>query len=147
MSILDETLEKKISKLLNKFEKNKGQSGYKDSKLIRPILLNVLRQYGTMQDKFKWNRFLKVCYIKCLEFTKPVTCCISKLECYDKIKYGKNYDKELNYLKKFKKNLEKIKIKSESTSLSYFNLLPGNKLPLDIRSIIVSFISIVPINC
>ncbi len=38
-------------------------------------------------------------------------------------------------------------VKYESTSLSYYNLLPGNKLPLDIRSIIVSFISIVPINC
>ena len=147
MLSIDKTLEKRLTKLLNNFEKNKGKSGYKDSKLIRPILLNVLRQYGAVQDKFKWNRFLKVCYIKCLEFTKPVTCCISKLECYDKIKYGKNYDKELNYLKKFKKNLEKIKIKSESTSLSYYNLLPGNKLPLEIRNIIVSFISIVPIKC
>ena len=146
--MFDKTFKKNISKLLKKWEKNKGKSCYKDSKLMRPILLIILRHYNTIQNTIKWNRFLKVCYLKCLEFRTSATIGISKMECNDKIALRpvKNYDKELNYLKKFKKNLEKIKIKSESTSLSYYNLLPGNKLPLDIRSVIVSFISIVPMK-
>jgi len=147
MTVLDETLDKNIAKQIKKFEKRKGKSCYKDSKLIRPILLNVLRHYDTIQDTFKWNNFLKVCYLKCLDFINPITRVISKLEGYnDKIKHAKNYNIELNYIKKIKKNCEKIKKKCENTSLSYYNLLPGNKLPLDIRSVIVSFISIVPMK-
>ena len=105
-----ETLDKNIAKQIKKFEKRKGKSCYKDSKLIRPILLNVLRHYDTIQDTFKWNNFLKVCYLKCLDFINPITRVISKLEGYnDKIKHAKNYNIELNYIKKIKKNCEKIK--------------------------------------
>lgn len=146
MTILYETLNKKIVKSLKKYEKNKGKSCYKDSKLIRPILLNVLRHYDTIQDTFKYNTFLKVCYLKCLEFIPSMARCILKMEGYDNIEYGINYNIELNYLKIIRKNLEKIKKKCEKTSLSYYNLLPGDKLPLDIRNIIVSFISIAPIK-
>ena len=51
----------------------------------------MLRHYNTIQDTFKWNKFLTVCYLKCLDFINPIMRVMSKLEGYnDKIKYGKN---------------------------------------------------------
>lgn len=102
---------------------------YEKVKAVRPLFLKFLRLYEDMEKDFAWNELIQVAYIKTtMEFLPEVV----------------DLKQQNNYIKKFEKNLLKFKKICEDTTISYYNYLPGNKLPLDVRSKIISFISPVP---
>ena len=85
-----------------------------------------LRVFGASSHKYQIN--------------KPVS--ITEIERFEKYaSWSSDYQYQANYLKKFQKNLKKVKKLCENSSISYYNFLPGYKVPLEIRSHIVSFIS------
>lgn len=98
---------------------------------MRPYILKLLRLFDDMEKDFAWNELIQVAYIKItIEFLPEVVDWKRK--------------QQNDYIKKFKNNLMKFKKICEDTTIGYYNYLPGNKLPLDVRSKIISFISPVP---
>ena len=117
---------------------------YDRCRASRPFFLNVLRHYDDLEGDVKWSQFLRVAYFKVTkEFIPELDTEISKLK---ELSYPLNPNAEFvrcnsAYLKKFRKNLLKLKKKCEDSSIGYYNYLPGYKLPLDVRSHIIGFIS------
>ena len=118
-----------IQKSNNKLKKNiLGKSKSEKCRAMRPFILKLLRLFDDLEKDFAWNELIQVAYIKItMEFLPEV------------VDWGQN-----DYIKKFEKNLRKFKKICEDTTIGYYNYLPGNKLPLDVRSKIISFISPVP---
>ena len=118
-----------IQKSNNKLKKMiLGKSKSKKCRAVRPFILKLLRLFDDLEKDFAWNELIQVAYIKItMEFLPEV------------VDWGQN-----DYIKKFEKNLRKFKKICEDTTIGYYNYLPGNKLPLDVRSKIISFISPVP---
>ena len=114
----------------------------------RPFILNILRHFDDLEGDIKWSEFLRVAYTKATRDFLPVLDAeISELEELSRIWYEEAgrveqwVPNQTNYLKKFRKNLLKLKKKCEDSSIDYYNYLPGYKLPLDVRRHIIGFIS------
>ena len=122
-------------------------SVYEKCRVVRPYVLKVLRLFTDLEKEMAWSEFIQVLYVKSIKDFLPVL--NEEINKYKKsIKWygGKNNKRRLKYLNIFKKNLLNVKKKCEDSTIAYYNYLPGNKLPLDVRSKIISFISPVPIE-
>ena len=119
-----------MKKSNNKLKKNiLGKSQSEKCRAMRPYILKLLRLFDDLEKDFSWNELIQVAYIKItMEFLPEIVHC----------------KQQGGYIKKFEKNLRKFKKICEDTTIHYYNYLPGNKLPLDVRSKIISFISPVP---
>ena len=120
------------------------QSIYEKARAIRPLILKVLRLYPDLKNTPIYTEYLQVSYNKSKEWIVEIGPEIERLEKYAALFSLCQY--QANYLKKFQKNLKKIKKLCEETSISYYNFLPGYKVPLEIRGHIVGFISPVPLK-
>lgn len=112
---------------------------YENSRAVRPLILKVLRFYPKLMESSLYNYYIQTTYNKSNEMIGKIGPEIERLEKY--ASWSSDYQYQANYLKKFQKNLKKVKKLCEETSISYYNFLPGYKVPLEIRSHIVSFIS------
>jgi hypothetical protein len=111
-------------------------STYDKCRATRPFILTILRNYDDLEGDIEWSVFLRVAYTKATsDFLPVLDVRISELDGLG------SSQREGNYLKKFRKNLLKLKKKCEDSSIDYYNYLPGNKLPLDVRTHIIGFIS------
>ena len=129
-----ETMKKSHDKMQK--ASNGCQSTYDKCRAARPFILNILRHYNDLEGDIKWSVFLRVAYTKATsEFIPVLDLRISELDRLE------SSQREGNYLKKFRKNLLKLKKKCEDSSIDYYNYLPGYKLPLDVRTHIIGFIS------
>ena len=136
-----------IMKSYSKMNKKSASTVYEKCSIIRPYILKILRFYSDLEKEMIWCEFIQVLYIKSIKGFLPVL--NEEINRYERsIKWygGKNNKLRLNYLIKFKKNLLKIKKNCENSTIDYYNYLPGNKLPLEVRSKIISFISPVPME-
>lgn len=118
---------------------------YQKCRSTRPFILNILRIFNDLEKEFAWSAFIQVLYVKS---TKDFLPALDKeiIKIAFALLNTHNNENILSYLNKFKKNLLKIKKKCEDSTIMYYNYLPGNKLPLEIRTKIISFISPVPIG-
>tara|TARA_B100000795_G_scaffold195426_1_gene149594 strand:+ start:1285 stop:1752 length:468 start_codon:yes stop_codon:yes gene_type:complete len=143
---------KKTKKTTNALN-DKCITTYGKCRAVRPLILKILKKFNNLEEKIQWSGFIRVVYNKLIKDFLPV---VDKeiLELEDAASKGiilhtywngEKYIQE-NYLKKFKKNLLKLKKRCEDYTINYYNYLPGNKLPLDVRSNIISFISLVPME-
>mgnify|MGYP006089565011 CR=1 FL=1 len=138
-----ESLQKSNSKMNKKLQ----GSVYEKCRGTRPYILKVLRLYDNLEKEIAWSDFIRVLYVKSIKDFIPVL--NKEIPRYKRsIKWygGKNNKLRLNYLINFKNNLLNIKKKCENSTIMYYNYLPGNKLPLEVRSKIISFISPVPME-
>jgi len=135
-----------IMKSYSNMNKKSASSVYEKCSIVRPYILKILRLYSDLEKEMIWCEFIQVLYVKSIKGFLPVL--NEEINRYKSFKWygGGNKKHDLNYLIKFKKNLLKIKKKCENSTIDYYNYLPGNKLPLDVRSKIISFISPVPIE-
>lgn len=117
---------------------------YENSRAVRPLILKVLRFYPHLMESSLYNCYIQSTYNKSNEMIGKIGPEIERLEKY--ASWSSDYQYQANYLKKFRKNLKKVKKLCEETSISYYNFLPGYKVPLEIRGHIVSFISQVPLK-
>jgi hypothetical protein len=120
-----------IKKSYNKLKKMMlGKSTTSEKcRAMRPYILKLLRLFDDLEKDSAWNELIQVAYIKTtMEFLPELV----------------HLKQQGGYIKKFENNLLKFKKICEDTSIHYYNYLPGNKLPLDVRSKIISFISPVP---
>ena len=117
---------------------------YENSRAVRPLILKVLRFYPQLMKSSLYNCYIQSTYNKSNEMIGKIGPEIERLEKY--ASWSSDYQYQANYLKKFRKNLKKVKKLCEETSISYYNFLPGYKVPLEIRGHIVSFISQVPLK-
>tara|TARA_B100000795_G_scaffold257332_1_gene230482 strand:+ start:73 stop:606 length:534 start_codon:yes stop_codon:yes gene_type:complete len=141
-----ESILKSSKKTFQTLQNNQSHTTYWKCRAARPLILKILRHFHDLEKEFAWNELLQVTYMKATkEFLPILDNVINKSDMYLKpyTTYRRWVD-EVKYLNIFKKNLLKIKKKSEDTTIAYYNYLPGSKLPLDIRTKIVSFISLVP---
>ena len=143
---LTETMKKSLDK--SQKATNGNQSMYDKCRAIRPFILNILRHFDDLEGDIKWSEFLRVAYTKATrDFLPALDAEISELEELSQIWYCETgtveqwVPQQTNYLKKFRKNLLKLKKKCEDSSIGYYNYLPGYKLPLEIRRHIIGFIS------
>ena len=127
----------KTQKLLST---NKCRTIHSRSLVVRPFILKILRHYDNLEMNAVWCKFLQVSYIKASkEFIPVLNKRIFSLK--DLMTSTKKRNNEMKYLLMFKNNLLRLKKKCEDSTINYFNYLPGKKIPLEIRSHIVSFIS------
>lgn len=132
-----------ISKSQNKSieMETKCKTTYDKCRATRPFILNILRYFDDMECDIRWSNFLRVANNKTTkEFLPVLNSEIALLE--NLVPFSKKYQIQSNYIKKFRKNILKLKKKCEQSTIHYYNYLPGNILPLDIRSHIISFISL-----
>jgi hypothetical protein len=123
-----------------KIQKQKHQTLYFQTTTVRPLLLLINREFTTLDKDCEFTGYMRTLYGKLNEF-------LIEMGRYDGILNVRCLSqKQLNYLKLFKNNLLKLKKKCEDSSIMNYNTLPGCKLPLDIRRIIVSYISIAPMK-
>jgi hypothetical protein len=109
---------------------------YQKCKAVRPCFLKIIRTYDCFKHNPKWAGFWQVLYKKSNDFLKTIEeeCLLVELKI-----------KEKKYINTFKKNLKKIKKMCQGTSISYYSLLP-DKMPIDVRTYCVQFISQAKIN-
>jgi hypothetical protein len=104
---------------------------YEKIKAVRPLFLKIIKIYDELKHDHEWGRFWKVSYKKSCQWLKDIDIQCQSVEL--KVK-------EEDYIKKFKKNLKKMKKMCEDTSISYYSLLP-DRIPIDVRTHCVQFIS------
>jgi len=117
---------------------------FKNSRAIRPLILKVIRFYPDLKNTPKYTEYLQVSYNKCNDWIVKIDPEIERLE--KAASWSSKYQYQADYLKKFLKNLKNLKKLCEDSSISYYNSLPGYKVPLEIRTHIISFISQVPLE-
>jgi len=117
---------------------------FKNACAVRPLILKVLRFYPDLKKTPKYTEYLQVTYNKCKDWIVKIGPEIERLE--SAAAWSPVYQHQAEYLKKFQKNLKKIKKLCEESSISYYNSLPGYKVPLEIRGHIVGFISQAPME-
>ena len=143
-----ETMQKSHYKWGKKMGNTGCQTTYEKCRATRPFILTILRHFDDLEGDMKWSKFLRVAYTKAtIDFLPELDAEISELEELSRIWYNETggveqwVPNQTNYLKKFRKNLLKLKKKCEDSSIDYYNYLPGYKLPLDVRTHIIGFIS------
>ena len=129
-----------VSNTQSKMTSTIGGNCYERCKLTRPLILKLLRLFHSIEKDILWGIYLHAVYKKITMDFIPVL--------KEKLVNNSSYPEiqQIVYLKIFEKNLLKLKKMCEDSSLEYYNYLPGEKLPLEVRSHIVSFISPAPIN-
>jgi hypothetical protein len=149
----------KMQKAINSFDTH-----FDKCRATRPFILKILRHFDDLEGDIQWSEFLRIAYFKVTKEFKPeLDAKISELEelshypttsvpttnpamavhwgWHDEIRGVSIIQYKSDYLKKFRKNLLKLKKKCEDSSIDYYNYLPGYKLPLDVRRHIIGFIS------
>jgi len=143
-----QSLQKSHEKTNHMITNSSIKTVYKNSRAIRPLMLKVIKFYPYLKNTAKYTEYLQVTYNKCNDWIERIDSEIISLESprseHCIIVRSSPFIYRANYLKKFLKNLKNLKKLCEESSISYYNSLPGNKIPLEIRSHIVSFIS--PVN-
>jgi len=104
---------------------------YEKTKALRPLLLNIIRNYDLIKHDWAYTKYLQVIYKKSVKWLKDID---------EELASSEWKIKEENYIKSFKKNLYKIKKMCEDTSITYYSLLP-DRIPIDVRTNCVQFIS------
>ena len=138
---------KSVFKSGQKMTFNIGGDCYERCKALRPFILKLLRLFHVIEKDILWGIFIQIVYKKItMDFLPVLKKKLGNYRHHQLLHKFSSYPKNHNilYLRKFEKNLLKLKKKCEDSSLKYYNYLPGEKLPLEVRSHIVSFIS--PIN-
>ena len=110
---------------------------YKGSRAIRPLILNLIRCYNDLKDNPKTTEYLQMAYNKAGQFLPIVTAEIDAIEATTE---ASMHQYKVDYLKKFKKNLDKIKKLCRDTSITYYSMMPDN-MPIDVRTYCVKFIA------
>ena len=133
---------------------------HEKSKCLRPSFLNILRNFEELGEDYDWCIFMHTLYTKIIIEFLPAL--IKEINDYvhldrmnsleDELIFNQDIwtlswrlELECRYMKKFRNNILSFKKKCEDLTIEYYYYLPGNKLPLDIRSHIVSFISPIPL--
>jgi hypothetical protein len=138
-----------VKKSYSKMNKNldKNTECYQKCRSTRPFILKVLRFFNDIEKEIAWSRFIQVLYVKTVnDFLPVLNEEINRYKMANTMWSGPKTKHILNYLYKFKNNLLNIKKKCEDSTIVYYNYLPGNKLPIELRTKIISFISPVPIK-
>ena len=107
---------------------------------MRPLYLYVLRMFRYMDERHTYNRFLRSCYRKTTEFIPIVRDEMGFLAQNDPDEAKKH-----RYMQIFTKNMENFRTKCFCSALAQYSKIPGD-LPLDLRSLIVSYIAYVPMS-
>jgi len=144
-----QSLQKSHEKADHILNKTSIKTVYKNSRAIRPLMLKVIKFYPCLKNSHKYTEYLQITYNKCNDWIRRIDSEIISLESRSSdllFVLGRPFVYQANYLKKFLKNLKNLKKLCEESSISYYNSLPGNKIPLDVRSHIVGFISQVPLK-
>jgi len=142
---------------------------HEKSKCLRPSILNILRNFEELGEDYDWCIFMHTLYTKIIiEFLPALIKEINDYVHLDRLESigrfhntlvvggASKFDQDIwtlswrlemecDYMKKFRNNILSFKKKCEDLTIEYYYYLPGNKLPLDIRSYIVSFISPIPL--
>ena len=143
------TSQEKMKKALIK-SKAQDWRCYTCSKAVRPFILKILKNFTCLSNSC--CELIQVLYIKSIKEMIPdlnkgtiaYEISIAAANSTNNVCRSNRLVIELKYINKFINNLLKFKKKCEDKTISYYNYLPGNTLPLDIRSKIISFISSVP---
>tara|TARA_B100000795_G_C22764980_1_gene425298 strand:- start:55 stop:519 length:465 start_codon:yes stop_codon:yes gene_type:complete len=137
---LIEAIRAKHCEILKKRSENNNGTLHFQASTVRPLMLLINREFDTLDKDCGFTRYMRTVYIKINTF-------LIEIESYNAILNIRCLSvKHLNYLQLFRNNLLKLKKKCEDSSIMNYNGLPGGKLPLDIRRIIVSYISIAPMK-
>ena len=147
--MLCQSLQKSHEKADNMILNADVKTVFKISCAIRPLMLKVIKFYPCLKNSHKYTEYLQITYNKCNDWIRSIDSEIISLESRSSdlmFVLARPFVYQANYLKKFRKNLKKIKKLCEDSSISYYNSLPGHKIPLEIRTHIISFISQVPLE-
>ena len=109
-------------------------------KTIRPMYLYVLRMFDYMDRRYIYNSFLRSCYSKTTEFISILRNEMGLLAQNDPDEAKKH-----RYMNIFLKNMVSFRIKCIQSTMAQYSKIPG-RLPLVLRSHIVSYITYLPIN-
>ena len=145
-------ISKSNEKMKKALIKSKAQDWrcYTYSKAARPFILKILKNFTCLSNSC-WET-IQVLYIQSIKEIIPnlnkatfkYELSIAAANSTKNVPRSNRLVIELKYINKYRNNLLKFKKKCEDKTISYYNYLPGNTLPLDIRSKIISFISSVP---
>jgi hypothetical protein len=86
-----------------------SRSLYEKVKSVRPLFLKVIRMYDDLKHDLEWSEFWQVAYKKSCEMLEDIK--EKERTVFLKVK-------EENYIKSFKKNLNKMKKMYEDTSIT-----------------------------
>ena len=111
---------------------------FENSRAVRPLILKILRFYPYLKNEAEYTQYLKATYINAKKMLPLIDTEILSIEAH--AHWGPQYQYQANYLKKFQKNLQKIKKLCQDTSILYYTMLPDN-IPIDVRTYCVNFIS------
>ena len=111
---------------------------YGKVRAVRPLVLKILRLYNDLKNEHEYSQYLQAAYDKAKEMMETVDAEIDVLEAASAPAH------QGEYLKKFKKNLEKIRKLCQDSSIQYYAMLPDN-MPIDVRTYCVKFISVATI--
>jgi hypothetical protein len=131
-----QSLQKSHEKTRDNLQKAGRFGVYENARAIRPLILKVTRFYKQLKNEHAYTRHLQTTYKQSKKMLvdidaelaiKASGCCAI-------------YQYEIDYLKKFKKNLKKIIKLCQDSSIQYYAMLPDN-MPIDVRTYCVKFIS------
>jgi len=127
-----------VSKKLDRVRETHGTYG--QSRHMRPLYLYVNRVFERLVQISVYGGFLRSCYVKSNEFTTAT------IEVMDfQARNDPDERKKHRYMRLFIKNMEIFRRTCIRSDCAQYSKLPGH-LPLDIRSIIVSYISCAPMK-
>tara|TARA_B110001450_G_C17457630_1_gene414770 strand:+ start:28 stop:468 length:441 start_codon:yes stop_codon:yes gene_type:complete len=116
---------------------------HKMSRALRPFILNILRNFTNLEKDIQFCQFMQSIYITTTKKYIPILNVeIIDYDMYSKC-HGGVFIVHTKYIRKLIKNLLNLRKKCEDSTIAYYNYLPGNKLPLEIRRKIISYISLV----
>jgi len=105
---------------------------YSRSKLFRPLILQLLRQFEFMDSGTHWTQFLQATFRKSNE---------QLVVLYKEMKFMTMDEKQ--YLTLLINNLQSFRQKCIDSTVYNFSKLPGH-IPLEIKNHIVGFIAVAP---
>jgi len=131
-----QSLQKSHEKTRDNLQKASRIGVYEKARAFRPLILKVTRFYKQLKNEHAYTRYLQITYKQSKEMLVDIDAelAIKASGCCAKYQY------QVDYLKKFKKNLKKIIKLCQDSSIQYYTMLPDN-MPIDVRTYCVEFIS------
>lgn len=108
------------------------------ARAARPLVLKILRFYNDFKNEHVYTQYLQATYDTSKVMLVDIDAEIQRLE--EASLLAPVNQNKLNYLKKTKKNLKKIRKLCQDSSIQYYGMLPDN-MPIDVRTYCVKFIS------
>jgi hypothetical protein len=127
-----------VNKKLDRFRETRGI--YKQSRHMRPLYLYMNRVFERLEQIPFYTRFLRACYTKSNEFTSTT---IEKMDFL--ARNDPDERKRHRYMRLFVKNMQLFRQTCIRSDCAQYSKLPGY-LPLDLRSIVVSYIACAPMK-